>query len=179
MARPGEPGQGEYVVADRVLADGRVYAHGYGERPRNQDGEPGERDRDPQPVAYLRLDRPDAVGARTGGHGEAGVAPEQVPSPLKVPDVLGLVQAQVTPQVLGDLGAVSGRSRVHQVVHDGVGGVARGQLDDYERQYRNHPDGEQGENEPSCDVPGHVSSDPGWGGRAISTGGGRAHRGAA
>ena len=148
--------QREKVVADRVLADSRVDANRDREGPRHQNGEPRQGDRRPYPVSNYIPDQllPRQVAAapleRT-----AQVALRKAGNPLQVPDVPRLVEAQVISQLFRHALGVDPHAAGDHQVQEAVYRVTLGYLDDDECQYRNGPDGESGEKEPTGDVGEH------------------------
>ncbi len=152
-----EADQGEDIVADRVLAHRRVDADRQRQAPDQEQG--GERDQhgEPQPVADHLADRPVPF------HRHAEVAGDHAHDPLGVLDVERLAEAVELAQ-RHRLGLRDRRAAGRQLGDVGGDEVAGRQLDDRERQHRDHPDGQGREQQPSNGEREHGGTTPRKGG---------------
>ena len=114
---------------------------------------PGQGDRSPYPVAddlpYQLLTRQVSTAPLERA---AQVALRKASYPFQIPDVLGLVEAQVVAQLLRHALRVDPHATGDHQVQEAVNGVAFRYLDDDERQNCDGPDGESGEKQPTGDV---------------------------
>ena len=144
-----EPDKGEDVVADGVLAHGRVDANRQGDGPGQNNRAQREHHSHGEAVA-------DHVEHRLAPHHRgAEIALEDAAHPFEVllvhRPVERVLAAQGLEMLFGDVGLSS-----RQLGHVGVDKVAGRQLDDDEREHRDRPQREDSQNESTGDVGKHA-----------------------